>query len=198
VIVELAMCMPVFLMLLFFVFNLAYDEFVQAVLDSTLALTAQQVEVGNTTGATSSNFVTNDVCANDVGLLSCGNMFVRVETYAPAECSDFYTATTGLPPISNGQIGLSDYVGTVAGTGGNLGPTACSTSGTTAFCDPLPAQQIIMSAVYLTPTFLQGLLPGGGYTYNGKLYHVTFATIAFETENFEVIGSEASPCPASA
>ncbi len=192
------MCMPVFLMLLFFVFNLAYDAFIQAILEATLALTAQQVEVGNTTAATSANFVSNYVCTNDAGLLGCNNLFIRVETFAPAECEDFYQATTGTPPVAGGQIELSDYMGTAAGSGGNLGPTACSTSGTTAFCDPLPAQQIILSAVYLTPTFLSGLLPGGGYSYGGKLYHVAFTTIAFETENFEVIGTEPSPCPASA
>ncbi len=199
VIVESAVCLPVFFLLLFFVFELAYDGFVQAVLEQTLATTAQQIEVGSDTAATAGNFLTNYVCTNDEGLLSCGSLFVRVENYSPTTCQDFYTATTGIPPVTAGHVGLSDYQGVGSpGTGGNIGATVCSTTGTNPFCDPLPGQQIILSAVYLAPSFLQGLLPNAAQSYNGKIYHVAYDTISFETENFSIIGTEPSPCPASA
>ena len=198
VIVETAICLPVFFLLLFFAFELAYDGFIQAVLESTLAATAQQVEVGNTTAATSANFVPNFVCGNAAGLLNCNSLFIRVQTYSstPSQCSDFYGATTGVAPVVGGVAELSDYVGVSAGSGGNAGSVACSTSGTTAFCDPLPGQQIILSAAYLAPSFLQRLLPNGASSYNGQLYHVAYETIGFETEKFSA-GMEPSPCPAS-
>lgn len=189
---------PAFFMLLFFAFELAYDGFIQAVLESTMAATAQQIEVGNTTAATAANFVTNYVCANDAGLLNCGNLFIRVETYSPTQCKDLYSATTGGAPVANGVVELSDYLGTVAGSGGNIGATTCSTSGTTAFCDPLPGQQIILSAAYLAPSFLRRLLPNAASSYNGQTYHVAYETISFETENFSIVGTEPTPCPASA
>ncbi len=198
VMVEIAVCLPIFLFLLFFVFELAFDAFVQATVEATLQTTAQQIQVGSDTAATASNFLTNYVCPNDGGLLNCSNLYIRVQNYSPTACSDFYTATTGAPPVSGGAVGLGYYQGTVAGTGSNIGSTACSTNSATAFCNPLPSQQIILSAVYLAPSFLQGLLPNAAYSYNNKTYHVAFATICFETENFSVIGTEAAPCPASA
>jgi len=197
VIVESAICLPIFFLLLFFAFELAYDGFIQAVLESTLAATAQQVEVGSDSAATSGNFLTSYVCSNDAGLLNCNNLFIRVQTYSPTQCSDFYGATTGAPPIVGGAAELSDYVGVLAGSGGNVGSVNCSTSGTTAFCDPLPQQQIILSAAYLAPSFVRRLLPNAASSYNGQIYHVDYETISFETENFSVIGTEPSPCPAS-
>jgi len=197
VIVESAICLPIFFLLLFFAFELAYDGFIQAVLESTLAATAQQIEVGSDSAATSGNFLTSYVCSNDSGLLNCNNLFIRVQTYSPTQCSDFYGATTGAPPIVSGAAELSDYVGVLAGSGGNVGSVNCSTSGMTAFCDALPQQQIILSAVYLGPTFLQLLLPNGASSYNGKLYHVAYETIGFETEGFSTTSTELAPCPAS-
>jgi hypothetical protein len=197
VIVETAICLPAFFMLLFFAFELAYDGFIQAVLESTLASTAQQIEVGSTTAATSANFVANYVCNNANGLLNCNSLYIRVQTYSPSQCSDFYGATSGGAPVVNGVVELSDYVGITAGGGGNIGATACSTSGTTAFCDALPGQQIILSAAYLGPSFLRRLLPNAASSYNGQIYHVAYETLSFETEKFSVIGTEPAPCPAS-
>jgi hypothetical protein len=198
--VEMAICGPIFFVLLFFAFDLAYDGFIQAALEATLATTAQQVEVGNTTSATAANFVSTYACNNSEGLLNCNSLYIRVEnfSYNPATCPDFWDATAGSAPVSGtGVIGLSDYVGTSPGNGGNIGATNCSTTQTTAFCDPLPQQKIILSAVYLAPTFLHGLLPNSA-SYNGQVYHVAFDTIGFETENFAIIGTEPAPCPASA
>jgi hypothetical protein len=197
VIVESAICLPVFFLLLFFAFELAYDGFIQAVLQSTLAATAQQVEVGKTTAATSADFVANYVCSNDSGLLNCNSLYIRVQTYSPTQCKDFYGATAGAPPVSAGVIDLFDYIGTTAGIGGTTDLIQCSTSGTTPFCDALPEQQIILSAAYLAPSFLQRLLPNAATTYNGHIYHVAYETISFETEDFSVIGTEPAPCPAS-
>jgi hypothetical protein len=200
VIVETAICAPLFFVLLFCAFDLAYAGFIQAVLESTLATTAQQVAVGETTAATAANFISGYACKDSEGLLNCNSLYIRVQNFSPnaSTCSDYYAATTGLPPVTATTAELSDYVGTTAGTGGQIGSVACSTSGTAAFCDPLPKQKIIMSAVYLTPSFLRNLLPHSAYYYNGQLSHVAYATIAFETENFSIVGEEPAPCPASA
>jgi len=198
--VETAICLPVFLILLMFIFELGYDAFIQMALEDALQTTADQVEVGATSTATSANFISNYVCPDANGLLNCNNLYIWVENYSPSLCTDFYSATTGIAPVySNGNVELSNYLGNngITGTGGNSGNIACSTSGTTPFCDPLPTQQIILSAVYLAPSFLQRLLPNGSYSYNGSAYHVAFDTIGFETENFTLSATEPAACPAS-
>jgi len=201
VMVEAAICLPVFLILLMFIFELGYDAFIQMALEDTLQTTADQVEVGATSTATSANFISTYVCPNANGLLNCNNLYIWVENYSPSLCTDFYSATTGTPPVdSNGNVELSNYLGDDGNTGtdGNIPSSSeinCSTSGTTAFCNPWPLQQIILSAVYLAPSFLQRLLPNGSASYNGGAYHVAFDTIGFETENFG--STPTTPCPLS-
>ncbi len=195
--VETAICLPVFLLLLFFIFELGYDAFIQIALEGTLQNLAEQIEVGDTISATSSNFVTTYACPDSGGLLGCKNLYIRVQNFSPSICKDYYTATNGDIPVDGNGVGLGAFVG-ASGVGGGdtLGSTACSTSGTT-FCDPLPGHQTLLTAVYLAPSFLQGLIPTAAYRYSGHLYHVAYDTIGFDTENFSVANGEGAPCPTS-
>ncbi len=191
--VEMAIVMPVFLTFLFVLFEVAYDQFMQGELESALALTAYQVQVGNTEATTSGqNFIANQFCPNAVAhALNCNGLYIRVQLYDPDSCTDFYDATNGAKPISGGAVQLGYYSGEQSPPSGNnaqVGPVTCqlSSSGTqgVGYCNPGPGEFVIMSAVYVTPSFLGALIPGQHYTYNGNFVHAGFASTAFYTEGF--------------
>jgi len=185
---EFAIVGPVFFILLFMVFEIAYNEFSQAVLDSAVQATARAIEVGNAqTATTQSALVTQELCPNALGLLNCNNLFVRVESINQSACpgitADLWDATDGMLPSSGGVIDLGYYGGT--GTGG---PTACqNASSTSGFCvagsSTTAPELIILSAVYMEPTFLGGLVQRT-LSYNGGLVRAQFSSAAFITEGF--------------
>jgi len=199
--VEMAIVLPVFLTFLFVLFEVAYDQFVQGELESALALTAYQVQVGTTEATTSgSNFISTEFCPNALAhALNCNSLYVRMQIYDPsatygtsnASCTDFYDATNGTLPISGGAVQLGYYSGEQTPPAGNdslVGPTQCQQSSSetqgVGFCNPEPGQFVIMSAVYVTPSFLGALIPGQSYKYNGRFVHAAFASTAFDTEGF--------------
>ena len=73
--VEFALVVPTFLVLLFVVFEVSYDLFMQEVLDNALQSAARQVQIGNTQTASNSTFVNNFFCPYGDGLLNCNNLF---------------------------------------------------------------------------------------------------------------------------
>jgi hypothetical protein len=183
---EFAIVGPVFFLLLFVVFEVAYDLFEQEVLDNALQASARQVQIGNTTAATSGNFVSTYLCPYSGGLLVCNNVFVRMEVVnftTTNGCTDFWDATRGTPPVSGGnlQLGLYFSGAGAAGSGGSNGVTTCDTG--TGFVDPGPQQCVVMSAVYVMPSFLNGLVLNR-IKYNGRLVRVAYSTAAFVTEDF--------------
>jgi len=183
---EFAIVGPIFFLLLFVVFEESYDLFMQEVLDNAVQYSARQVQVGNAASATSANFVSTYFCPYDGGLLNCNNVFVRLEVVnftAANGCTDFYDATSGSPPVVNGalQLGLYFSGAGAAGSGSNVGITACDTAA--GFNDPGPQQCVMMSAVYVMPSFLNGLVLNR-ISYNGKLVRVAYSTAAFVTEDF--------------
>jgi hypothetical protein len=193
---EFAMIAPIFLLLLFVVFEVSYDEFMQEVLDNAVSSAARQVQVGNAISAKSSNFVAKYLCPYDGGMLNCNNLFVRIEqvTFTQGSCSnvgvnvigDFYDATQGGLPVSNGVVQLGGYFngGGSEGTGSKINQSPCgTTSSNSGYCNAGAQQYILMSAVYLAPSFLGGLILNHTL-YNNKIVHAQFATAAFETETF--------------
>ncbi len=192
--VELAIVFPVFLTFLLLLFEVAYDQFIQSVLESTLQYTAYQVQVGNTMNtANGKTFIDNDLCPNALAhTLNCGNLYVRVQAFSTAACSDVYQATNGALPVVGGLLQLGDYVGETAGAGSNIGPTACGGTNT-GFCNAGASQFIIMTAIYVAPTFLGDLFAGHAYKYNSNYVHAALATSAFVTEPFTAT-TQTSPC----
>jgi hypothetical protein len=185
---EFALVAPFFFLLLFAVFEISYDLFMQSVLDNTLQYAARQVQIGNAQGSTGPTFVAQYVCPYDGGLLNCNNLFVRVEqvNFGTAACTDFYDATTGQLPIVNGQLNLGYYYSGAGalGQGSAVGNTNCDI-GTSAsgFVNAGPSECIIMSAIYVAPSFLNGLILNR-IKYNGKYVRAQLATAAFITEPF--------------
>jgi len=206
---ELAIVFPVFIIFLLFLFEVAYDQFVQGILESALQYTSYQVQVGNTynttigqsapTATTAKLFIDNQLCANAIGnTLNCSSLYVQVQTFVPsAACTDFYQATNGAPPVQGKVLELGDYSDDSGGTGngGTIAPTsgACSDNNV-GFCNAGPKQNIIMNVVYVVPSFLGALLPGAGVTYNGSYVHAAVATSAFYTEDFTPTSKLSTPC----
>jgi hypothetical protein len=185
--VEMALVGPVVLLFLLVIFEVAYDQFLQGALQSTVELTAHEMQVGGTLNtASAAAFLTNDFCPNTTGgLLNCNNVYIRVEQFNTSSCTDFYDATSALLPVEGHALQLGDYAGLNAAAGDPVGPANCdaSTPGT-GFCNPGPSEEIILTAIYLAPTFLMGLLPGNAVTYQGGAVRALMTTSGFETESF--------------
>lgn len=177
------MVAPVFLLALLFIFNIGYDLFTESVLDNATQFTARQMQTGHATGAANeADFIKSDFCPNTYGLIDCSEIYVRVEQIDTNSCTDFYDATSGTMPIEGGVLQLGDY----GGSGSDVGATGCATANSaTGFCNAGPSQAILLSAIYVPPSFMGGLLGAANtVTYNGKSVTPLLATAGFETEAF--------------
>ncbi len=203
-ILELALVGPFFLFFLLFIFEVAYDQLEQEVLESTLEYSAHILAIGGTSTEVTQNvdsgatFVTSDFCPNDLGLLVCNNVYVRVQRYMPSAttgCYDIYGAVTGTLPASYSggrwSVKLGNFVspGNASPGGDSYGPPeGCMsyTSGSaSAFCNAGPDETIIMTAIYVMPSFVTALLPNPySYLYNGSFVRAPMAIQAFQTEGF--------------
>jgi hypothetical protein len=202
--VEFAIVGPIFFALLFLAFVFAYGAFNQAALDSALQATARNLQVGtpeqtgNPPATTEALLVSNYFCPNSLGVLNCNNIYVRVESIDMTACpggpgqQDLFDATDGRLPVDGSKaLNLSLYGGSAAG-GANPGPTTCQlSSSSTGYCVAGPSKTttnaapvlVVISAVYLAPSFLGTLLPGA-VTYNGNVVSATFSSAALITEGF--------------
>jgi len=218
VMVEFAIVGPIFFALLFLALDVAYGAFLQGVLDTAVQAAARQIQVGSTSGsagppvtaaATSgAQLQSGYVCPDSLGLLNCGNLYIRVESIdqsASTQCpggynaQDLYNASDGGLPGIGHTLGLSLYsngAGYGAGAGGNqtceasgelastTSPGYCVAGGSEAAAPVI----IILSAVYMTPSFLGNLLPNT-YNYNGNTVRAFFSSAALITEGFNETGT---------
>jgi hypothetical protein len=212
VMVEFAIVGPIFFALLFLALDFAYGAFLQGVLDTAVQAAARQIQVGTTSNAggptTGAQLQSQYVCPDSLGLLNCGNLFIRVESIDLTSTSlcpggynaqDLYNATDGSLPGSGYTLGLSLYSnGTGYGAGAG-GTTTCEASGelssasSPGYCvaggsGAAAPVMVILSAVYMTPTFLGKLLPGT-YNYNGNTVRAFFSSAALITEGFNETGT---------
>lgn len=204
--VEYAIVGPVFFLMLLFVFEVAYDLFLQEVLESALAVAARQMQIGasqDATGTGTTSFTAADVCPSAFGLLNCNSLYVRVEVLNTAQtstCADVYNATTGTLPLSAGapaMLQLAAYTSQNGpGTGGpNPTATACDPTAQIGYCNPGPDEFVLLTAIYTAPSFLNGLLPNTSiYTYGGHDVRAQLASTAFQTEYFSADKTRPSPC----
>jgi hypothetical protein len=203
--VEFAIVGPIFFLLLFVVFEVSYDAYLNEVLDTAVQATARQIQIGNTQatgepdGTTRSNLINNYLCPNALGLLKCNNLYLRIERIDISACpggsgtADLYDASSGSLPLSGNSLGLSLYGGTGSG-----GPTTCQYStSVSGFCVAGPSngtpEFIVLSAIYVAPSFLQRLI-GDTVTYNGKTIRAMISNAAFVTEGFTSAYTGSSPC----
>ncbi len=207
VVIEFAIAGPVFFLLLFVVFEVSYDLFLQGVLNGSLAMAGREMQVDQTATATptgAGSFTAAYFCPNAWGFLNCNNLFVRVEVISAAltnsACVDLYQSTTGGLPVANGTLNLAAFT-SENGAGGSASPGTCDeitgsgNNGALGYCNPGPDELVLLSAIYVAPSFLNGLLPGTtAYKYNGSLVRAQLASTAFQTESFTASASRPDPC----
>jgi hypothetical protein len=116
-------------------------------------------------------------CPAAGGLLNCNNLWIRIQKLPSPlpPTQDYYTYTTGAVPTS-GASKLN-----LAGFGGN------ASAGSGNFCNSGPAQMILVSAVYISPSFIGGLLPGVLSVQNyadSTTVHATLSTAGVVTEDY--------------
>jgi hypothetical protein len=190
--VEFAIIAPVFLLVLFLVFQVAYQQYLTVVLQATVQNIAHEIEVGGAENLTDATFLKTVYCSganNSGGLLGCNNLYLRIQRFVPATgCTDVYNVTQGTLPVAgsgnNLQLELGLYFNVNgAGQQGKLGPSDCS--GTASdFCNAGPAETIILTGIYVSPSLILGLIPGTSYGYNGSSVTAAIASVGFETESF--------------
>ncbi len=166
--VELAIVAVPFFAWLLFMFELSFDLFTQVALDNALHQAVRQIQTGNAQFLTNGQaFIANYLCPAAQGRLNCSNLHVSVTAPALTDTTDYYDVTTGAVPVSGNMLVLNGY------------------SGAASFCNGQPRQLLLISAIYVGPTFVGGLLPGlFTVMYNGGLVHPTLSTAAIVIEPY--------------
>ena len=173
------MCVPFFILVLG-TLEISYDLYTQAALDSALYLAVRSLETGNAQNVVnSSSFISTYLCPNAFGLLECNsNMFINVQKFVATQIgstsatTDYWNITTGAIPVVGHTLNLAAY------------------QGTANFCNVAPDQFILVSVIYVGPTFVGGLLPNVfSVTYNGSAVHATLSTLGIATERFPPTGA---------
>ncbi len=173
---EFALLAIPFFAFLLLIFEVSYDLYCQEELDTALHAAVRQIQTGNAQNVSNGgSFVSGYLCPDSGGLLLACNsrVYVKVQKVAFSPTQDFYDVTTGVVPLSGGTL---DLVG-----GGYL-----NTDGTSTFCNSGPGQFLLVSALYVGPSFVGTLLrntfsvgyPGGGSV------HVTLSTTGLVTESY--------------
>ena len=165
--IEFAMLAPIFIFLLLFIFEFAFDLMWQSTLDTALDLAARKVQTGNAkTAQNGTDFINTYMCPNLLGLVSCGSVYVKIQHVVPTGQQDFYDFTSAHVPTSGSTLDLSSYA-------------------SSGFCSAMPNEMILITAIYVAPTFVAGILPGmTTLFYNGLPVHAVFSSVALETEGF--------------
>jgi Flp pilus assembly protein TadG len=171
-VLEFAMLSIPFFMLVLGLCEVSFDLFLQEATDLALQAGARQMEIGAGTASTSeSNFVQNYVCNTTAGrLLICSNFHLKVQLLTSAQDFSSPSVSNGTLPLTGNNLDLSAYDGS-AGAG--------------VFCTAPPGTLILISAVYVGPTFLSGLLPGNfNEYYKGKPVHAVLSQVGVASEQF--------------
>ena len=176
--VEFAIIAVPFLAVLMLTFELAYDLFAQTVLDRALQSAARQVQTGQAQNLTSATFLSTILCPALDGALSCASVYVKIQRILPTATQDYFDFTTGTPTITNGQLDLSSY------SGGS-------------FCNSGPAELLLVSAIYVGPSFLGLVSSTYGQSFAGQTVHATLSTVGVVTESYTpgVAAAGVTPAP---
>ena len=166
---EFALVSIPFFMTMLFILEISYDLYCQEALDYGLHEAVRDIQTGNAQNlANGGSFVSGYLCPHLKGLLECGSsIYVKVQKLSLAPGNDFYNWTDGKVPVSGSQLNLAGY-------------------GNTDFCNSAPDQAIVVSAIYLGPSFIAGFLPNllSVIGPSGVRVHATLSTTGLVTENY--------------
>jgi len=197
---EFAILAIPFFMWILYIFELSYDLFTQQALDFALHAAVRQIQTGHAQNLASGGaFISSDFCGATKGLLECNNNNVWIKVQAtstyPAQSSgagntasnplDYSSLTNGAVPMKGNVLDLSQYTSIGGAATGTSGSSGSSTTQVIPFCNASGSQAILVSAIYIGPSFISGLLPGVlSAEYNGNTVHATLSTAGFVTEPF--------------
>jgi Flp pilus assembly protein TadG len=171
---EFAILSAAYFLLVLGACEIGYDLFMQEATDLALQAGARNMETGaalTSTGET--NFIQTYICNTTAGrLLECGNLHVKVELVPAGDDFSSTAVSTGTLPVSGNVLNLSTYDGT---------------NNNSVFCTAPPGTLIMISAIYVGPTFLSGLLPFYfNEIYNGTPVHAVLSQVGIASEQFSV------------
>ena len=184
---EFALLSIPFFMFVLFVFELSYDLFTQEVLDYALQrAVAHTLARGNAANLTDgSGFIDNFLCKDFGGLLACNgaekHIYVKVQKFTAATqksggTTDYFDITTGKLPMAGNVLDLSSYLAS------------------SSFCNAGSDQFVLVSVIYVGPTFVGYLLPNiiSVTLSDGSQAHATLATAGINTERFSISQTQGS------
>jgi Flp pilus assembly protein TadG len=173
------LAVPFFLWILF-IFEMSYDLFTQEALDFAVHAAVRQIQTGSAQSLTSgAAFIGKDICGAAKNLLECNHIWLKLSAITTPDYSP--PTANGAVPQNGSTLNLSDYTnlaGAKVGGGGTTAPP-------TPYCVAGPKQPILVSVVYLGPSFIGGLLPGVlSAQFGDTTVHATLSTAGFVTEPF--------------
>ncbi len=175
--------LPMFTFILL-IFEISLDLYTQEALDAGLHLAVRAIQTGRAQNVLNGNdFVNRYLCPSMLGLPACSaHVYVKVQKILFSANQDFYTVpngATGRVPLAGNAVNLTGY-------------------GSTNFCNSAPGQVTLVSALYLGPTFLGGLLPGvfSVHSPSGSLVHATLSTTGLVTEDYTPVAAAQGTTPA--
>jgi hypothetical protein len=171
---EFALVSIPFFMLVLFVLELSYDLYTQSALDAGLRYAATQLARGNSQNVKDGpTFISQYVCPDLGGLLECSShLYINVIKFPSSGATDYYSITTGTLPMIGNTLNLAAY------------------TGASSFCNVAPDQFILISLIYLGPSFIGRILPNNALVqqYGGTAVHATLSTVGMATERFNATG----------
>jgi hypothetical protein len=181
---EFALLSIPFFLFVLFVMELSYDLYTQSALDAGLRQAATQLARGNSQNVKDGpTFISQYVCPDLRGLLECStHLYVNIIKFPASGATDYYNITTGVLPMAGNTLNLAAY------------------TGSNSFCNVAPDQFILISVIYLGPTFIGYMLPNIlSEQYAGTTVHATLSTMGMATERFNAVGVSngtvvAAPC----
>ena len=175
---EFALIAVPFLIMLLFIFTIGFYLFWQEVLDTSLHVAVRQIQTGQAQNVANGDaFVNTYLCPASNGLMACNNIHVQVKTINFAPGQDYYDYTSTQNTMSGDTLNLAAF---------NSG----------SFCNSGPSQFILVTAFYLVPNVLGGLLPGiVSVKYNGTTVTAIMAQVAAMTENYNLSAPTGVPAP---
>jgi Flp pilus assembly protein TadG len=165
---EFAIAASALMLLVLASFEVGYDFFVAEALDYAVHVASRSVQVGTSQGSAkgsaASFWVTQQVCPALGALLSCNNLYVSITAIPNGAGQNYYTYIAANPPSLASMMSSTNPVCT--GSGG---------------------QMLLLSAYYLSPTFLGLLLPAWSQpspSNNSMRVHLSYASAGFVDEYF--------------
>lgn len=181
---EFAILSIPFFTFVLFLMELSYDLFTQEALDFGLHRATKLLARGNAQNVKDGpTFISQYLCPQLGGLLECQtHLYINVQKFPATGAIDYYDITTGALPVSGHVLNLAAY------------------QSNSSFCNVAPDQFVLISVIYLGPTFVGFLLPNVlSVLFNGQPVHATLSTTGLATERFSATPASsglpvASPC----